>query len=108
FTSAFAAAMRDLVVGDPTDEATDVGPLATESGRAELHALVEDARARGAEIVTGGELPEGRGWFYPPTVITGVTTTMRLYAEEAFGPVAAVYRVADRDEALRIANDTTF
>lgn len=107
FVSAFTAAMSALVVGDPTMESTDIGPLATESGRRDLHDLVEDARAKGA-TVTGGTLPDGDGWFYPPTVITGVTTDMRLYAEEAFGPVATVFRVSDHDEALRIANDTTF
>lgn len=108
FAIAFTAAMQGLVVGEPTLDATEVGPLATESGRAELHALVEDARHHGAEITTGGELPNGPGWFYPPTVITGITKDMRLYAEEAFGPAATLYRVADREEALRIANDTTF
>lgn len=108
FVEKFAAAMRSLRVGDPLDERTDVGPLATRSGRDELAGLVDDALAGGAEAVTGGTTPDGAGWYYPPTVLTGLTEQMRLYREEAFGPVASVYRVADAAEALRIANDTTF
>lgn len=108
FVSEFTSAMAALRVGDPMAETTDVGPLATRSGRSELHDLVEDARANGAIITTGGTLPGGDGWFYPPTVITGVTPAMRLYAEEAFGPVATVHRASDADDAVRIANDTTF
>ncbi len=108
FVEKFAAAMAALTVGDPRDEKTDVGPLATRSGRDELAELVDDAVAAGATAVVGGTTPDGDGWFYPPTVLTGITETMRLYREEAFGPVASVYSVADADEALRLANDTTF
>lgn len=108
FVADFSSAMGKLTVGDPTAESTDIGPIATRSGRAELHELVEDARVKGATVTTGGTLPDGDGWFYPPTVITDVTPSMRLYAEEAFGPVATVYRASDADETLRIANDTTF
>ncbi len=104
----FTAAMAALKVGDPFDDGTEVGPLATASGRDELAELVEDAAAKGATITTGGAQPDGPGWFYPPTVITGITQQMRLYAEEAFGPVAAVYRASDAEDALRVANDTTF
>jgi succinate-semialdehyde dehydrogenase/glutarate-semialdehyde dehydrogenase len=108
FVAKFTSAMAALTVGDPTDDATDVGPLATASGRDDLAGLVDDARSKGATVTTGGAAPEGAGWFYPPTVVTGVDTSMRLYAEEAFGPVATVFRVTDADEALAIANDTTF
>jgi succinate-semialdehyde dehydrogenase/glutarate-semialdehyde dehydrogenase len=108
FVEKFTSAMAALTVGDPTDDATDVGPLATASGRDDLAGLVDDARSKGATVTTGGAAPEGAGWFYPPTVVTGVDTSMRLYAEEAFGPVATVFRVTDADEALAIANDTTF
>jgi succinate-semialdehyde dehydrogenase/glutarate-semialdehyde dehydrogenase len=108
FVAKFTSAMGALTVGDPTHESTDVGPLATASGREDLAGLVDDARSKGATVTTGGAAPEGAGWFYPPTVVTGVDTSMRLYAEEAFGPVATVFRVADADEALQIANDTTF
>lgn len=108
FLEKFTAAMAALKMGDPMDEATQLGPLSTASGVDLLDELVQDARAKGAKITTGGERPEGPGFFYPPTVVTDITNDMRLYAEEAFGPTASVYKVADRDEALRIANDTTF
>lgn len=108
FVERFSAAMEALTVGDPLDAATDIGPLATASGRDELAALVDDALAKGATARVGGSTAPGRGWFYRPTVLTDVDAGMRLYAEEAFGPVATVFRVADAEEALRIANDTTF
>ena len=108
FVERFTARMAALRVGDPFDDATEVGPVATASGRDELAELVADAVKMGAVVTTGGEQPDGPGWFYPPTVLTGITPEMRLYAEEAFGPVAAVYRAADAADALRIANDTTF
>lgn len=108
FVPAFTAAMAGLTVGDPMDESVQVGPIATRSGRDELAALVDDARAHGADILTGGTVPSRPGWFYPPTVIAGVGPGIRLHLEEAFGPVATVYRVADIDEALVIANGTDF
>ncbi|MFD1714810.1 NADP-dependent succinic semialdehyde dehydrogenase [Amnibacterium flavum] len=108
FLGLFAARMGELSVGDPLDESTDVGPIATESGRDELAGLVDDARAKGADIVVGGATPDRAGWFYPPTVIADVTPEMRLFAEEAFGPVATVSRVADAAEAVKLANSTTF
>jgi succinate-semialdehyde dehydrogenase/glutarate-semialdehyde dehydrogenase len=108
FVRLFTEKVAALTVGDPLDESTAVGPLATESGRDELAELVEDAVAKGATVLTGGAAPDRAGWFYTPTVIDGVTPAMRLYLEEAFGPVASVYRVADREEALEIANGTTF
>jgi succinate-semialdehyde dehydrogenase / glutarate-semialdehyde dehydrogenase len=108
FTRLFAEKVAALTVGDPLDEGTDVGPIATESGRDELEGQVADAVAKGATARTGGYVPDRDGWFYAPTVLEGVTPEMRLHLEEAFGPVATVYRVADRDEALAIANGTTF
>jgi len=108
FAAKFTAAMAALRVGDPTDDATDVGPLATAGGREDLAGLVSDALDNGAVATTGGQVPDGAGWFYPPTVLTGIHPGMRLYREEAFGPVAALYRAADAADALRIANDTTF
>jgi succinate-semialdehyde dehydrogenase/glutarate-semialdehyde dehydrogenase len=82
--------------------------LATQGGQREISELVEDAKAKGARILTGGELPEGPGFFYPPTVVDGITPDMRLLMEETFGPVASVYRVADAEEAIAVANQTTF
>ena len=108
FLEKFTAAMKALVMGDPMNESTQLGPLATEAGRRDLHALVSDACENGAVIAAGGEPLDGPGWFYPATVIAGVTPAMRLYSEEAFGPSASVFRVTDREEALRLANDTTF
>ncbi len=110
FTAAFAQAMGALRVGDPMEESTDVGPLSSEQGRADLEELVEDARAKGATVLCGGRRPEGLppGWYYEPTVLTGITPDMRIHHEEAFGPVATVYRVGDIDEAVRVANDTPF
>lgn len=108
FTRLFSERVAALTVGDPLDESTDVGPIATESGRDELESQVADAVAKGATVRTGGVVPDRDGWFYEPTVLEGVTPQMRLYLEEAFGPVATVYRVADREEAARIANGTTF
>ncbi len=108
FVEGFTAAMGALTMGDPMDESVQIGPVATESGRDELAELVDDARDRGADILVGGEVPDRPGWFYPATVVAGVTPGMRLHLEEAFGPVATVYRVADIDEALAIANGTDF
>ena len=108
FARQFAAKMSALVVGDPMDEATDVGPLATASGREDIAELVDDAVAKGAEVLAGGSAPAGPGWFYSPTVLAGLTDDMRIVMEEAFGPVASLYKVADRDEAARVANQTTF
>jgi len=108
FVERFTAAMAALRVGDPMDDATDVGPVATRSGLSDLTELVDDAVSKGAVATTGGAALDGAGWFFPPTVLTGIDESMRLYREEAFGPVASVYRAADAADALRIANDTTF
>lgn len=108
FVAGFAASMEKLIVGDPMDENTDIGPLVNESGREEIAELVDDALAKGATALTGGHSGDGVGWFYPPTVITDITTDMRIYHEETFGPVASIYRVADLDEAIALANDTVF
>jgi succinate-semialdehyde dehydrogenase/glutarate-semialdehyde dehydrogenase len=108
WVSAFVAEMSSLVMGDPMDPATQVGPLATANGQRDIAGLVDDAREKGATILLGGELPEGPGYFYPPTIIADLTPAMRLTMEEAFGPVASVYRVSSREEAIDIANQTTF
>jgi succinate-semialdehyde dehydrogenase/glutarate-semialdehyde dehydrogenase len=104
--------MAALRVGDPMEEPTDVGPLSTERGRADLEALVEDAVAVGAAVLCGGRRPAApelkSGWFYEPTVLAEVTAKMRIHREEAFGPVATLYRVADLDEAIAVANDVPF
>ncbi|MFY1684035.1 NADP-dependent succinic semialdehyde dehydrogenase [Micromonospora sp. WMMD730] len=108
FAGKFAANMAALRVGDPMDADTDVGPLASESGRDEIHAQVQDAVAHGATVLCGGEKPTGDGWFYPPTVVTDLNPQMRMWAEEVFGPVAGLYRVSSYDEAVAVANGTPF
>lgn len=108
FSAEFASRMASLKVGDPLDPETEVGPVATESGRVELAELVEDARTKGATILTGGSAPDRPGWYYEPTVIADLPEDARLVQEEAFGPVASLYRASDRDDALRIANQTSF
>ncbi|CAL9381062.1 NADP-dependent succinic semialdehyde dehydrogenase [Streptomyces sp. enrichment culture] len=108
FAERFTEGMRALRVGDPMDEETEVGPLSSEQGLNDLVELVDDAVRGGASVLCGGERPDGPGWYYPPTVLAGVTREMRIHREEAFGPVATLYRAADLDEAVLIANDTDF
>jgi len=104
FLDKFVAKMGALVVGDPMDDATDVGPLATESGREDVEAYVDDAVGKGAKALVGGKRPDGPGWFYPPTVLTNITPDMKMYHEEVFGPVAQVFSVSSLQEALELAN----
>jgi succinate-semialdehyde dehydrogenase/glutarate-semialdehyde dehydrogenase len=108
FERRFVEKMAALRLGDPMDDATDLGPLATEQGRNDVEELVADAVAQGATVLLGGQRPDGPGWFYPATVITGITPKMRMYREEVFGPVAQLYRVPGVDEALELANATDF
>jgi succinate-semialdehyde dehydrogenase/glutarate-semialdehyde dehydrogenase len=111
FAERFVEGMKALVVGDPMEEETEVGPLSSEQARTDLEELVDDAKRSGATLLCGGHRlrrPELPGWYYPPTVLTGITREMRIHREEAFGPVATLYRAADLDEAVLIANDSPF
>ena len=108
FQELFATALRDLVVGDPMEDSTDVGPLATEQGLADVQELVQDAVDQGATVVVGGGPTGGPGYYYPPTLLTGITPQMRMFREEVFGPVAQLHVVSDLDAALELANDTEF
>lgn len=108
FAERFTEAMKALKVGDPLDEKTDVGPLASEQGRSDLEELVDDAVESGASVLCGGARPDWPGWYYPPTVLADISREMRIHREEAFGPVATLYRAGDLDEAVLIANDTPF
>jgi succinate-semialdehyde dehydrogenase / glutarate-semialdehyde dehydrogenase len=108
FTTRFVDAMAALTVGDPFDPATDVGPLVSSAQRQEIADQVDDARQRGAVVACGGEVPDGPGWYYPPTVLCDVTPAMRVFGEETFGPVAVVERAGDVDEAIELANRTSF
>lgn len=100
--------MSALTVGDGTTEGTDVGPLVEEKAVTKVVDLVDDAVERGAEVLTGGSRLEGPGYFYPPTVLTGVTPDAELMSTEIFGPVAALVPFDTDDEAVTLANDTEF
>jgi succinate-semialdehyde dehydrogenase/glutarate-semialdehyde dehydrogenase len=108
FASAFVDGMAATVTGDPRDESTTFGPLATSRGRDDVQELVDDAVAKGATVLTGGTIPDGPGWFYPATVLIDVTPDMRIFREECFGPVACLYRVSSLDEAISRSNDSDF
>ncbi|MER5575787.1 NADP-dependent succinic semialdehyde dehydrogenase [Streptomyces massasporeus] len=108
FAERFAAGMNALKVGDPMADDTEVGPLASEQGLRDVEELVDDAVRSGAQVLCGGERPDGPGWYYTPSVLAGITREMRIHREEAFGPVATLYRAADLDEAVLIANDSPF
>lgn len=108
FQVKFVAAISKLTVGDPQDRRIDVGPLATSQGLEEIDELVQDAVSHGATVLTGGGRVAGPGWFYQPTVLTNITPAATIYLEEAFGPVASLYRVDSVDEAVALANGTRF
>jgi succinate-semialdehyde dehydrogenase / glutarate-semialdehyde dehydrogenase len=108
FIDGFVARTRALVVGDPMDEATDVGPLATEAIRDELADQVERSVRCGATVRTGGRAPDRPGWFYEPTVLTDLEADNPALREETFGPVAAIVTVGSVEEAVARANDSEF
>ncbi|MDP2471793.1 MAG: NAD-dependent succinate-semialdehyde dehydrogenase [Candidatus Palauibacterales bacterium] len=108
FESLLLRHMRDLTVGDPMRPDTDLGPLATPAIRAELHEQVERSVAAGARLLTGGSLPDGPGFYYPPTLLVDVPLDSPAAVEETFGPVAPVFRASDTREALALANSTEF
>jgi len=108
FEERFAAAAAALVVGDPTDEATSVGPLARGDLREDLEGQLERSLGAGGRLLTGGGRPEGTGYFFEPTVVAEVRPGTPLFDEETFGPVAAVTRVRDLGEALELANRSVF
>ncbi|RFF28771.1 MULTISPECIES: NAD-dependent succinate-semialdehyde dehydrogenase [unclassified Wenzhouxiangella] len=97
-----------LKLGDPSEESTDIGPIAREDLRENLHSQVRKTIEAGADCPLGGELPEGEGWFYPVTLLTGVGPEMTASCEETFGPVAVVMKVDSEDEAIELANDTDY
>ncbi|MEO7956167.1 MAG: aldehyde dehydrogenase family protein, partial [Fibrobacteria bacterium] len=108
FEKLFTAAMAAVRTGDPAREDTVMGPLARRDLRESLHRQVEGSLALGARLLCGGAIPEGPGAFYPPTVLTDVGPGMPAFAEELFGPVAAVIPVRNEAEAIRVANDSRF
>src|SRR5712691_1987313 len=100
--------MEALKVGDPFEEQTELGPLATADGVADLDRDVQKTVRAGARVLTGGKPVDRPGNFYAPTVLTNIPKDSPAYREELFGPVAGVFRVKNIDEAIRIANDTRF
>ncbi len=100
--------MSALTLGRGVAEGTNIGPLIDEKSRQGVHALVEDARAKGAEVLTGGEIPSGEGYFYPPTVLKSVPESCDILQNEIFGPVAPICSFKDEDEAVRMANNTEY
>ena len=108
FRDAFVDAMKAIKHGDPTKDGVDIGPMAREDLRDDLHEQVQQSVQKGARIVCGGEVPEGSGFFYPATVLEDVAPGQPAYDDELFGPVAALIRAKDTDDAMRIANDSEY
>jgi acyl-CoA reductase-like NAD-dependent aldehyde dehydrogenase len=108
FLEAFLAKAAEWQPGDPMSEDTRLGPMSSTQARAELAEQVDDAVSKGATVHLGAVVPEGRGAYYPATVLSGVTPDMRAFREELFGPVAILYRVNSVDEAIEMANDSPF
>ena len=108
FIEQFIKKAAKLKVGDPTQIRTDVGPLSSRDGLETISSIVEDARKKGAEILHGGNRMDGSGYFYEPTILTGISPDMQIAREETFGPVAPITIVEDEEEAVRLANDIEF
>ena len=108
FCELFVRHTRDLIVGDPMDEGTDVGPLATDQIREDLDRQVKESVRAGARLLTGGKPRSGTGFYYEPTVLADVPPDSPAYRDEVFGPVAALIRARDVDDAIRVANSTRF
>jgi succinate-semialdehyde dehydrogenase/glutarate-semialdehyde dehydrogenase len=108
FAERFAEELRSRRMGDPLSRETQVGPQARVDLRDDLHRQVEESLKRGAVRLLGGEIPPGRGAFYPPTLLSAVDKGMPAFDEETFGPVAAVIAAKDESDAVRLANDSPF
>ncbi len=108
FEVAMAQKMQNTAYGDPTNEKNIVGPMARMDLRDQLHEQVLKSIAMGAKLLCGGFIPEGKGAYYPPTVLTNVKKGMPAYDEELFGPVAAIIQAKDEAEAMKIANDSIY
>ena len=108
FERRFVEGMRSLRVGDPLDPATQLGPLASREQRAILEGQVSGSVRLGARVLTGGHAVDGPGAYYAPTVLTDIPRESPAYRDELFGPVAMLFRVADAEAAIRLANDTSF
>jgi len=108
FTQKFVEAASKLKLGDPLNRETQIGPMARGDLRESLEQQLAASVKMGAKVALGGKRAEGKGYFFEPTIVTGVTTEMSLFREETFGPVAAVIRARDTNHAVELANDSIF
>lgn len=108
FTAGMKEAFVNLKIGDPMDPDTELGPLSTEGAAKDLHRKIQTAVRQGAEVVTGGGRPDRPGAFVEPTILTGITSENDIFDEELFGPVACIYRFEDEDQAIELANDSSY
>ncbi len=108
FSEKVVELMESKVLGDPKKEETDIGPIAREDLRELLHSQVSKSVEAGAKLLLGGILPEGDGYFYPATVLTDIPKSSPAYNDELFGPVASIIKVKNQEEALQVANSTTY
>ncbi|MDQ7918071.1 NAD-dependent succinate-semialdehyde dehydrogenase [Mesonia sp. MT50] len=108
FKKAYVEQMKAIKVGDPTGKDAQIGPMARKDLREKLHDQVEESVKNGAKILCGGEIPEGKGFYYPATVLENVTSGQPAYDDELFGPVASLIKVKDEKEAFKVANSSRF
>ena len=108
FATKLAAKMSELKVARGVSDGANIGPIIDEQSRESIHSLVTDAVAKGAKVLTGGAIPDGEGYFYPPTVLSGVSTDARILSEEVFGPVAPIVTFKTEAEAVALANNTEY
>ncbi|MEA1053091.1 NAD-dependent succinate-semialdehyde dehydrogenase [Lamprobacter modestohalophilus] len=108
FVDAFAAQMNDIIMGDPTDKKSQLGPLSSQDQFDRVKGQVDDSVAKGAQILCGGEAPERKGAYYPATVLADLAPGMPAYDDEIFGPVASIIRARDDEDAMRLANESRY
>lgn len=108
FVSAYTKKFEAITMGDPNAEGTQLGPMVSEAQRDKLHEQVTKSVSQGARLLVGGEVPDQTGWFYPATVLADVAPGQVAYADELFGPAAAIIRAKDDEDAMRIANDSRY
>lgn len=108
FENMMVESMASIVYGNPLNKETDIGPMAREDLRDQLHKQIERSIDLGAKCILGGKIPKGKGFFYPPTILTNVKKGMPAYDEEMFGPVATIINASDDEHAVKIANDSIY